>query len=46
MGFIPAVKIREITGVFSGFAIRQAGGAVQHIWIAIHQFDKRATGPY
>jgi hypothetical protein len=32
--------------VLSGFAIRQQAAAVQYIWIAIRQFDKRATDPY
>ena len=43
---IPAGQIREIAGVFSGFAIRQHAAAVQRIWLALKQFDKRATDPY
>jgi hypothetical protein len=39
-------QIREIMGAFGGFAIRQHVRAVQRIWVAIQQFDKRATDPY
>jgi hypothetical protein len=43
---IPAGRIQEILDVFSGFAIRQPAAAVQRIWRALKQFDKRATDPY
>jgi hypothetical protein len=46
MGSIPAGQIREIAGLVSGFAIRQPAAAVQRIWDALKQFDKRVTGPY
>jgi len=39
-------QIGEIAEVFSGFAIRHHAGAVQRIWAALQQFDKRATDPY
>jgi len=46
MVFISQGEIREIAGPFSGFAIRHQVSAVQRIWPAVRQFDKRATDPY
>jgi hypothetical protein len=41
----PAAKVDGFSGLFSAFALRRHVPA-QHIWRAVHQFDKRATDQY